>query len=52
MIGENVIMTKRDVTMIREESRRTAMTHAYIVKGHVKDKKDNGKHTSKRTGGT
>ena len=38
--------------MTKEESRRAAVTHAYIVKGHVKDKRDNGEHTGKRVGGT
>ena len=43
---------RESVSMTKRESRRVAMTQAYIVKGHVKDKRDNGEHTIKQTGGT
>ena len=45
MTRGDVIVTKGDVIVTKGESRQVAMTRAYIVKCHVNDKRDNGKHT-------
>ena len=43
---------RESVSMTKEESRRVAMTHAHIVNGHVRDKKDKRETYKKPTGGT